>query len=273
MKEKPLFKFVVTEVEHEGFTIRKIQDDDKTYFVVDDLLKAFEDDDHKTWKRLKQRIQNILDRSEFKDLIKTYAIGKETKQVVGPTGAFRLVQSIRSNKAERFRRLIAEAAFEHAFDEINPEAAINRAIGNLKKRGMTDEWIHLRLRSITVRKGLTDELHARGSTDREYGIHTNEIYKGTFGHDAKSYRSHKELGNNDNLRDHMTEMELALTMLAEQTAMEIARQRDTQGFNQNNQACKEGGKIAGTTRDSIEKTLHQSVVSKQNFKHLARELD
>lgn len=271
MKQQKLVQNLVETNYLDGKPIRRIISGDKTWFIASDIVDALADDVKFTAQRIWSDLTTAMGKRRFADLLLKMPLDGEVHEVVDHVGAFRLVQAIPTKKAEKLKRAIAEITFERALDEINPERAINRAVDAFRRQGRTDQWIDARLRSIRVRRVFTDEMQQRGTTTTEYGILTDVIYGETFGKTCQEYKAYKNLpAKRHELRDHMSETELILTMLAEQSATEIAKKRDTQGLEQNIGACRSGGAIAANARRSLEEQLGTSVVSQQNF--LAPEL-
>ncbi|MFA5382997.1 MAG: phage antirepressor protein, partial [Candidatus Micrarchaeia archaeon] len=178
---------------------------------------------------------------------------------------FRIIQSIPSKKAEPFKRWLAKVGYERIQEIENPELAQERMKQTYKLKGYSDNWIEKRVRGIAIRQELTDEWDKRDvKTKREYAILTAEISKATFDLTPNEYKEHKGL-ENENLRDHMDDLELILTMLGESTTTRFTRERDTKGFIKLKKDAKEGGDVAGKTRKDIEKRLGKSIVSKENY--------
>lgn len=168
-------------------------------------------------------------------------------------GIFRLIQSIPSPKAEPFKQWLAKVGYERVQEIEDPELGSIRVKELYQAKGYTDQWIEKRMRGIAVRQELTDEWKSRGvKEDVEYSILTAEISKATFGLTPSEYKKLKNL-ERENLRDHMTDLELIFSMLGEAATTEIARNTDTQGFDQNKDSAKRGGKIAGNARKDLEK--------------------
>jgi hypothetical protein len=183
-------------------------------------------------------------------------------------GIFRLIMSIPSPKAEPFKLWLAEVGKDRIEEIENPELGIERVREIYKAKGYPDEWIEMRIKSIDIRKQLTDEWKLRGVNEHtEYSILTSEISKATFGLTPSEYKDLKKL-KRENLRDHMTNLELIFTMLGEEATRQIAVDNDAQGFNDNFDAAQLGGKAAGNARDNFEKTSGKKVISNQNFKNL-----
>ena len=180
-------------------------------------------------------------------------------------GLFRLIQSIPSPKAEPFKRWLAKVGYERIQEIEDPELATKRTRALYKAKGYSDDWIEKRMRSIAIRDELTDEWKKRGVKEqREYAILTAEISKATFGLTPSQYAEFKRL-KRENLRDHMTDLELIFSMLGEAATTEIARNRDAQGFPQNKQAARAGGTVAGNARRELEKKSGRKVVTSENY--------
>ena len=184
-------------------------------------------------------------------------------------GLFRIIQSIPSPKAEPFKRWLAQVGYERVKEIENPELASARARELYQAKGYPQVWIEKRLRSITVRGELTDEWKARGVAEgRDYSILTAEIARATFGVTPVEHSQLKTLDKvktGNNLRDHMTDLELIFTMLGEASTTEIARRSDAQGFVENKTSAKQGGTIAGDARKALEAKTGKPVVSRSNY--------
>ena len=184
-------------------------------------------------------------------------------------GLFRIIQSIPSPKAEPFKRWLAQVGYERVKEIENPELASARARELYQAKGYPQVWIEKRLRSITVRGELTDEWKARGVAEgRDYSILTAEIARATFGVTPVEHSQLKKLDKvktGNNLRDHMTDLELIFTMLGEASTTEIARRSDAQGFVENKTSAKQGGTIAGDARKALEAKTGKPVVSRSNY--------
>ena len=183
-------------------------------------------------------------------------------------GLFRIIQSIPSPQAEPFKRWLAQVGYERVKEIENPELAMGRMQDLYEKKGYPKEWIDKRLRGIAVRQDLTDEWKERGAaSSKEYAILTNEIMHGAFDLKVDEYMQVKSLAR-ENLRDHMTDIELILTMLAEATTTKLHRDRDSQGIVPLKKDAKDGGAVAGRTRKDIELQTGKPVISTGNFKQL-----
>jgi DNA-damage-inducible protein D len=184
-------------------------------------------------------------------------------------GLFRIIQSIPSPKAEPFKRWLAQVGYERVKEIENPELASARARELYQAKGYPQAWIEKRLRSISVRGELTDEWKARGVAEgKEYSILTAEIARATFGVTPSEHSQLKGLDvvkTGNNLRDHMTDLELIFTMLGEASTTEIARRSDALGFEENRTSAQEGGTIAGNARKALEAKTGKKVVSKANY--------
>ncbi|TAN62363.1 phage antirepressor protein [bacterium] len=183
-------------------------------------------------------------------------------------GIFRIIQSTPSPKAEPFKRWLARVGYERIQEIENPELAQKRTRVLYKAKGYSDDWIEKRMRGIAIREELTDQWQKRGIREqKEYEILTAEISKATFGMTPSAYKKHKGL-KRENLRDHMTDLELIFSMLGEASTKEIAVNKDAQGFVENKQAAFEGGAVAGNARKELELKSGKKVITKENYKKL-----
>ncbi|MEO8168228.1 MAG: hypothetical protein ABI623_08275, partial [bacterium] len=181
----------------------------------------------------------------------------------------RLVQSIPSPKAEPFKLWLARVGYERIEESQDPELGLDRGMEGYFRLGYSKEWINQRLKSIEVRKELTDEWESRGvRKGQEFATLTDIITKAWSGKTVKGYKQHKNL-KKENLRDHMTNLELVLNMLAEATTTEISSEKKPQTFKENKTIAQQGGTIAGNTRKEIEAKSGKKIVSKLNAKHLS----
>lgn len=196
--------------------------------------------------------------------------GRQMLQCWNAIGILRLIQSIPSPKAEPFKRWLAKVGYERLEEIENPEIASKRMREIYRQKGYSDEWIEKQTRGIAVRDELTEEWKKRGVKEqKEYSILTAEISKATFGMTPSEYKDFKALDKpTDNLRDHMTDLELIFTMLGEASTTEIARKKDVQGFPENKKAAKAGGNIAGNARKELEKKSGKKVSTRRNYKEL-----
>ena len=183
---------------------------------------------------------------------------------------FRIIQSVPSPKAEPFKRWLAKVGYERLEEIENPELAAKRMRSIYEQKGYSEEWIEKRMRGIAVRDELTDEWSKRGVKEgKEFAILTAEISKATFGMTPAQYKEFKALSNpKENLRDHMTDLELIFTMLGEASTTEIAKKKDAQGFPENQQAAKAGGTVAGDARKALETKSGNKISTPTNYKTL-----
>jgi hypothetical protein len=248
-------------------------EEEKWYFSIVDVVGVLSDSSNPNnyWKVLKHRLKKegselVTNCNQLKMLS---ADGKYYKTDVADTEQlFRLIQSIPSPKAEPFKLWLAKVGRERVDEIENPEIGIDRLMETYLKKGYSTSWINQRLKSIEVRKELTDEWEVRGvNRGQEYAILTDEITKAWSGFTTKEYKRFKDL-KKENLRDHMTNLELVLNMLAEATTTEISKEKKPKNFNENQKIAKQGGTIAGNTRKEIEEKTGKKVISKHNAKKL-----
>ncbi len=197
--------------------------------------------------------------------------GKQQINCVSTKGAFRLIQSIPSKRAEPFKQWLAQIGYERIQEIENPELAQDRVKEYYELKGYPKDWIDKRLRGIAIRQELTDEWKNRGvAGETGFAILTNEITKATFGKTVQEYKEFKGLKKkNQNLRDHMHDWELIFTMLGEKATTDITKTRDSKGFDECKQSAQRGGQIASNARKELEQETGQSVVSKDNFLNMS----
>jgi len=196
----------------------------------------------------------------------TAADGKKRKiQASDTKGLLRIIQSIPSPKAEPFKLWLAQVGSDRLDEIENPELATQRTRELYKLKGYSDDWIEKRMRSIAIREELTDEWKNRGVKEQiEYAILTAEISKATFGLTPTEYKKVKGL-KSQNLRDHMTDLELIFSMLGEASTTAIVKTQNPKGFVENKKAAKQGGAVAGNARKELESKTGQKIVSPQNY--------
>src|SRR3989344_243411 len=191
--------------------------------------------------------------------------GKQKINCVSTKGAFRLIQSIPSKKAEPFKRWLAKVGYERVQEIENPELAQERMKQLYEQKGYSKEWIEKRLRGIAIRQELTDEWKNREiKKEIEFAILTNEISKAAFGKTVEEYKKLKKL-DRENLRDHMDDLELIFTMLGEAATTRIVKTKDAKGFDENKFAAKQGGEVAGNARKELELKSGDGIISEENF--------
>ena len=251
------------------------EEEQQWYFSVVDVVGALTDSVNPTdyLKKMRKRdaeLATYLGTNCPQVAMETETGKKRRTLAANAKGILRLIQSIPSPKAEPFKLWLADVGARRLEEIENPELASERMRELYREKGYSEEWINLRQRGMAIRDSLTDEWKARGVKEgKEYAILTAEISKATFGMNPSEYKQYKGLMRpGENLRDHMTDMELVLTMLGEASTTEIARTRDAQGMAENEKAAKDGGKIAGDARRQLEKETGRSVISKQNYKEL-----
>ena len=255
--------------------IRRIWDESREqwWFSVVDVVSALTDsvDGGAYWRKLKQRL--IAEGSElvtFCHGLKLEAPDGKMRETDCCTTehVFRLIQSIPSPNAEPFKLWLARVGHERIEEMEDPELSIDRALVMYMKKGYSKDWINQRLKSIEVRKELTDEWEQRGvQRGKEFALLTNEITKGWSGLTVPKYKGLKAL-KKENLRDHMTNIELVLNMLAEATTTEISKEKKPKTFAGNKKIARQGGTIAGNTRREIEAKTGKKIVSAKNAKRL-----
>lgn len=191
--------------------------------------------------------------------------GKQKVNCANTEGLFRIIQSIPSPKAEPFKRWLAKVGYERVQEIEDPELATARTRELYQAKGYSEAWIEKRMRGIAVRAELTEEWQQRGVGEApEYAILTAEISKAAFGMTPTEYKAFKGL-ERENLRDHMTDLELIFSMLGEAATTEIARKQDAQGFTENKVAARKGGGIAGEAREKLEIETGENVFNAENF--------
>lgn len=251
--------------------IRKTYHNDEWWFSVEDIVSVLtESKDPKQYmKRLKSRDEELKNNwGTICTLLEMIAKdGKKRKILCSNTKwAFRIIQSIPSKKAEPFKQWLAQVWYERVQEIEDPELAMERMKSLYEQKGYSKEWIDKRLRWIAVRKDLTDEWDARWIENKQYGILTAEISKATFGMTPSEYKDYKWLTKkSQNLRDHMTDLEIIFTMLWEASTTEIMKNKDSQGFYEVKDASKEWWEIAGNARKKLEEKTKKKVISKENY--------
>jgi len=249
--------------------IRRAFYDNEWWFVISDVVAALTDSSQparyvKDMRRRDPELTKGWGQIATPLSVETRG-GKQKLNCSNTEGIFRIIQSIPSPKAEPFKRWLAKVGYERIKEIEDPELASQRAREIYKQKGYSDAWIEKRMRGIQVRAELTEEWKKRKVGEQpEYAILTAEICKATFGVTPSEYKKLKDL-KRENLRDHMTDLELIFTMLGEASTTEIARKNDAQGFNKNRAAARAGGKVAGRARKDLESKTGTKVITSKNY--------
>src|SRR3989344_5937029 len=259
----------------EGKKIRRVWDDEKElwYFAVMDVVEVLAQTDRprKYWNDLKTKLK--AEGSEMSEKIGQLKMQASDGKFYLTDAAdtemmFRIIQSIPSPKAEPFKLWLARVGYERIEETEDPEKAIQRALATYLKKGYSKEWVDFRLKSIEIRKDLTNEWQERGvKSNDEFAILTDDISFAWAGLKTKDYKKHKEL-RKENLRDNMTNLELVLNMLAETATTEISKKREPKTFSENRRVASEGGSVAGNARREIESNTGKKEITTQNAKTL-----
>lgn len=251
--------------------IRRVWVDDDWYFSIVDIVGVLtgSPEPRKYWNKVKTREFTDLQLSPiWRQLKLPAADGKQYRTDCATTQAmFRIIQSIPSPKAEPFKQWLAQVGYERVQEIENPELTQERMKAIYEAKGYPKDWIDKRLRGIAIRQNLTDEWKERGiREERDFAILTAEIARATFGVTPSEHRAIKRLTKKgQNLRDHMTDLELIFTMLGERVTTEISQQEKPDTFAESKQVARRGGNVAGVARRETERELGHSVVSGQNF--------
>lgn len=257
-------------------TIRRVWFQDRWYFSVIDVIAVLTDtgNQRRYWSDLKRKLVAEGYDEVYEKIVQLKMPAPDQKMRVTDAAdtqtLLRIIQSIPSPKAEPFKRWLAEVGTQRIEEIENPELAMERMRALYEQKGYPKEWIEARMRGIAVRNELTEEWEQRGAKEGlEYAILTNEIAQATFGMPIQDHKALKGL-KRENIRDHMTDLELILTMLGEATATNLHQTRDTQGFDKLQVDAWEAGEVAGNTRRDIESRTGQPVVSSSNYLHLTK---
>ena len=257
-------------------SIRRTWHNDEWMFSIIDVVSVLSESNNSNryWSDLKRKLALEAGSDQpYEKIVRLKLIAPDGKQretdCANTETLFRIIQSIPSPKAEPFKRWLAQVGYERVKEIDNPELASARARELYQAKGYPQAWIEKRLRSIAVRGELTDEWRQRGVHEgREYSILTAEIARATFGVTPAAHSLIKALDKvktGNNLRDHMTDLELIFTMLGEAGTTEIARQKNAKGFVANRKVAKEGGTVAGNARKALEAKTGVPVLSKANY--------
>lgn len=251
--------------------IRTVWDDEqeKWYFAIVDVVSILTDNDHQGarnyWKVLKNRLLKEGNQTVTScNRLKMQAVDGKMRftDVADAEQLFRLIQSIPSPKAEPFKQWMAQVASQRIDQIQNPELSFEQGMTDYKRLGYSDAWIKQRLKSIEVRKELTDEWKRCGIGGTQYATLTDIITKEWSGYTTKGYKHLKGL-KKENLRDNMTNVELLLNSLAEASTTELSKQENPKGFRENSHVAKRGGSVAKAARKQLESQLGRSVISKE----------
>lgn len=272
MKKKKLKKIAI----FEGKQIRRVWDEEKElwYFAISDVIAVLTKsvDPVAYWRKLKERLLNEGGNETVTKCHGLKMLAPDHKMrlidVADTETMLRLVQSIPSPNAEPFKLWLARVGYERLEETADPELAINRALKTYIQKGYSKEWINQRLKSIEIRKALTDEWEERGVKEGlEFAILTDEISKAWAGLTTKEYKKLKDL-KKENLRDNMTNLELVLNMLAETATTEISKKHEPKNLDENRKVAREGGNVAGNARKDIEEKTGKRVITGKNMKQL-----
>ena len=258
--------------------VRSVWEDQEQqwYFSVIDVVEVLTEsvNPRDYWFKMKKRVHSE-DGLELSTICRQFKMTAQDGKMretdcANVKSLLRIIQSIPSPKAEPFKQWLAQVGYERMQEIENPELAQERMKELYEKKGYPKDWIDKRLRGIAIRQNLTDEWKERGITkEKDYAILTAEISKATFGMTPSEYKEHKGLTKkNQNLRDHMTDLELIFTMLGERVTTEISQQEKPEDFEGNKDVARRGGNVAGVARKETEKELGHSVISSENFLNL-----
>ena len=246
-------------------------EEEQWYFSVVDVVEALTDSPNprQYWRKMKDRDLKEYETYPFWVQLKLTAPDGKNRitDCANVKGLFRIIQSIPSPKAEPFKQWLATVGYERMLEIENPELAQERMKELYEKKGYPKDWIDKRLRGIAIRQNLTDEWKKRGITEEsDYAILTAEISKATFGMTPSEYKEFKGLTKkNQNLRDHMDDLELIFTMLGERVTTEISEKEEPETFAESKKIAQRGGGVAGKAREATEKELGRSVSTPKNF--------
>ena len=248
------------------------EEEEQWYFSVVDVVGALTDSTNPTdyLKKMRKRDDALALYlgTNCPQVLMLTETGKYRKTLsANVKSLFRIIQSIPSPKAEPFKQWLAQVGYERMLEIENPELAQERMKELYEKKGYPKDWIDKRLRGIAIRQNLTDEWKRRGiSSEQDFAILTAEISKATFGMTPSEYKEFKGLTRkNQNLRDHMDDLELIFTMLGERVTTEISQKEEPETFAESKRIAKRGGKVAGVARKETEKELGRSVSTPNNF--------
>lgn len=261
----------------EGKKIRRIWDEAKElwYFSAVDVVEILTGSTipKRYWSDLKIKLAKEGSQA-YEKIVQLKFLANDGKYYLSDAAStetvFRIIQSIPSPNAEPFKLWLARVGYERVEETEDPEKAIQRAMATYLKKGYSKEWVDLRLKSIEIRKDLTNEWNERGvKRADEFAILTDDITFAWAGLKIKDYKKFKEL-KKENLRDNMTNLELVLNMLAEASTAEISKKEEPKTFKENRVVARKGGGVAGKARQELEKKLGTSIIAKSNYKNSSR---
>ena len=247
------------------------EEEQQWYFSIVDVVEALTDSPtpRQYWRKMKDRDMKQYESYPFWVQLKLVSNDgkKYSTDCANIKGLLRIIQSIPSPKAEPFKQWLAQVGYERIEEIENPELAQERMKELYEKKGYPKDWIDKRLRGIAIRQNLTDEWKKRGITEeRDFAILTAEISKATFGMTPSEYKEFKGLTKkNQNLRDHMDDLELIFTMLGERVTTEISEKEEPDTFDKSKKIAKRGGNVAGVARRETEKELGRKVSTPKNY--------
>ncbi|MFA5763543.1 MAG: Bro-N domain-containing protein [archaeon] len=253
----------------DGKKIRKTWHNEEWWFVLEDIVFGLTDSTNPKDYITKMKIRDEELSKGWGQIVSTLSVptpgGNQKMNCVNTEGAFRIIQSIPSKKAEPFKLWLAKVGYDRVKEIQDPQLAQQRMKDLYEKKGYSKQWIDKRLRGIAIRQDLTDEWKQRqAETEKDFAILTAEISKATFEMTPTEYKKHKNL-TTQNLRDHMDDIELVLTMLGEVTTTRITQTRDSKGIQKLKIDAKDGGTIAGNARKEIEEKTNTKVATKENY--------
>lgn len=255
-------------------SVRRIWHDNEWHYAIIDVIEVLTEsiDPGRYWRNLKQK-RLTKEEASIETLASIVQLKLQARDnrfrltdLCNRKTLLRIIQSIPSPHAESFKLWLAEVGNERIAEVENPELALKRVRATYRAKGYDEQWIKERIRNDLIRNDLTDEWKFRGAEDgREYAVLTNEIHTGTFALAVQAHKTYKLLPPEENLRNHMTPIELALLSLSEASCIEFHRDRDSQGFPDLQRDAKDAGEIGGDARKLIEQRMQKSVVSSNNY--------
>jgi DNA-damage-inducible protein D len=256
--------------------IRRVRHNEEWYYSIVDIIAVLTESSipKRYWSDLKKKLRNEESYEPYEKIVRLKLDADDGKlretDCANVETLFRLIQSVPSPKANVFKVWLARVGYERIEEINNPELAQDRAKKYYELKGYPKEWIDKRIRGIAIRQNLAEEWKNREVKEgKEFAILTNEISKATFNKDVTEYKKFKGL-DNQNLRDHMDDWELILTMVGEKATTDLTISKDNQGFQECKETAKEGGEIAGNTRKELERKLGKPLVSDKN--HIKKKL-